>query len=164
MRVVQETGRPLWFPIHVLFLAFCLTVPAHCAEKIHSPKSTDEIEVLSLVLESEIVANKWTKDDLICFSVDGKDPANKLVTTLRQQGLNVCSPAEWRKKFDCGFQINLNFATSDSPQTARIHAEIADFREINSGDAHFAIRFKDGEYLVRKSEGKWLIASYTPSK
>lgn len=50
-------------------------VAAISDERRCTPKSSDEIEVLSLVLRSEVVANKWTKRDLICFSVDQMDPS-----------------------------------------------------------------------------------------
>jgi hypothetical protein len=164
MSSVQQSGKPLRIPATVLLILIYFTLPANCSEKTYSPERTDEIEVLSLILASEVQANNWTKDDLICFSVDGKDPANKLVKTLRQRGLNVGSTIEWRRKFSCGFQVNLTFIDLNSSQVARIHAEISDLREINSGAAHFAVRVRDGEYLVRKNGRTWAISDYVPLK
>jgi hypothetical protein len=39
-------------------------------ERTYTPKSGDETEILSLVLRSEIVANRWTKRALICFAIE----------------------------------------------------------------------------------------------
>ncbi len=164
MSAARQSEQPIRFLATVLFFLICFTLPANCSEKTYSPKTTDEIEVLSLVLSSETQANHWTKNDLICFSVDGKDPSSKLIRTIRQHGLNVGSPAEWRKKFNCGFEVKLTFVAFDSSQVARIHADISDFRQINSGAAHFAVRLRNGEYLVRKEGGTWAITDYLSSK
>jgi hypothetical protein len=164
MSVSQESGRPLRISATILLALICFSSPGNCSDKTYSPETTNEIAVLSLVLASEVQANNGTKDDLICFSVDGKDPANKLIKTLRQRGLNVGSPAEWRRKFTCGFQARLTFIDSDSSQVARIHAEISDFRDINSGAAHFAARVREGEYLVRTNGRTWAISDYLPLK
>jgi hypothetical protein len=134
------------------------------AEKTYPLKTGAETEILSLVLKAEFQANGWTKNELICFSVDGKDPSSSLVKTLRQRDLNVCSMAEWRKKLACGFEANLQFRTVESSQNARVHAEVADFREINEGVAHVAVRQRDGEYLLQKIDGKWSISEYVPAK
>ncbi len=164
MSSVHKSAKPLRVPTTVLLVVTCFVLPASCSERTYSPKRTDKIEVLSLVLASEVQANNWAKDDLICFSVDGKDPANKLVNTLRQRGLNVGNPAEWRRKFTCGFHVRLTFIDSDSSELARIRAEISDLREINSGAEHFAVRFRDGQYLVRKNGRTWAISDYLPLK
>jgi hypothetical protein len=133
-------------------------------EKTYTPKNGDEIEVLSLVLRSEIVANKWTKRDLICFSVEQIDPSPKLVKALRQQNLNVCSSAEWPKKFNCGFEVRMQFMSLDTSQSARVHTEVADLREINVGEGDLAVRLRDGEYVLRKIDGKWSISEYAESR
>jgi hypothetical protein len=108
-----------------------LAATAISDEKKYTPKRGDEIEVLSQVLRSEVVANKWTKRDLICFSVDQTDPSPKLVKALRQQNLNVCSSAEWPQMFNCGFEVRMQFVSLDVSQSARVRAEVADYREIN---------------------------------
>jgi hypothetical protein len=45
-----------------------------------------------------------------------------------------------------------------------LQAESADVREINSGSAHVAVRLREGEYTAHKTEGKWFIGDYVPSK
>ncbi len=130
------------------------------AEKTYSPKSAGETEILSLVLKSEVEPNKWTRKDKICFSVEDMDPSPKLVERLRKQDLNVCSSAEWRKKFNCGFEVRLRFANYDKSQSARVHAEVQDLREINEGVGHIAVQLRNGEYSVRKIDGKWSISEY----
>jgi hypothetical protein len=72
------------------------------SNETYSPRSADEIGILSVLLKAEFQANKWTKNERTCFSVKGLDPSPELVETLRQH-LNVCSSAEWRSKFDCGY-------------------------------------------------------------
>jgi hypothetical protein len=131
-------------------------------ERTYSPKSFDEIEILTLVLRSEVVANKWIKKDLICFSVEQMNPSPKLVEALRQQNLNVCSSAEWPKKFNCGFDVGVHFISLDAWQRARVHTEVQDLREINTGDAHIAVQLRDGDDVLRKSDGKWSISERLP--
>ena len=46
----------------------------------------------------------------------------------------------------------------------RLHAEVADFRDVNSGSAHVGGRIRDGEYILRKTEENWSIGDYLPSK
>jgi hypothetical protein len=133
-------------------------------EDTYKPKSGDEIEVLSLVLKSEVVANKWTKSDLICFSVGQMDPSPKLVKALRQQNLNVCSSAEWPKKFNCGFEVHMEFVSLDTSKSARVRSEIADYRDINKGEGDLAVLRRVGVYEIRKIDGEWSISEYVPSK
>jgi hypothetical protein len=146
----------------VLFIFFALV--AKPAEKLYSPKNADGLEIISLVLGNEVKANNWTEHDLICFSVDGRNPSQKLVKVLQQDGLNVRSLAEWSVRFSCGFHVYLRNMKSDSPQIARVRAEVADVQGINRGDEHVAIRIREGEYAVRKTEGKWAVAEYVPAK
>ena len=134
------------------------------AARTYSPKSSDEIEVLSRVLKAEVRANGWTEKDLICFSVQGLDPSPELVKALRLQKLNVCSSAAWRKKFNCGFEVRLEIVKLDSSQRARVRAEVADFRGINEATAHFGVRQRYGEYSIRKIDGQWSISEYAPLK
>ncbi|HXL21749.1 MAG TPA: hypothetical protein VOA78_04725 [Candidatus Dormibacteraeota bacterium] len=151
-------------PVASITLALLMSTFLSLVEKTYSPKSGDEIEVLSLVLQSEVAANRWTKRDLICFSVGQMDPNPKLVRTLQQQNLNVCSSAEWPKKFNCGFEVRMQFVSLDPSLSARVHSEVQDLREINAGEGHIAVRLRDGEYSVRKTDGKWAISGYVPSK
>lgn len=85
------------------------------SSETYSPSSEDETEILFVVLKAELQANNWTKNELICFSVKGLDPSPKLVKTLRQH-LNVCSAAEWHKKFDCGFELRIEYPNFDLSQ------------------------------------------------
>jgi hypothetical protein len=142
----------------------CFAIVLLSAEKTYSAKSDDEIRVLSLVLKSEVVANNWTKKDLICFSVDQSYPSSKLVRSLRQQNLNVCSSADWPRKFNCGFEVRINFSSFDASQNARVHAVVADLREINAGQGDLAVQLRDGEYSIGKKNGKWSVSDYASSK
>lgn len=164
MSQTQQYGEILQhFTVAVLLIA-CFAFGAHATDKVYSPKSAERLEVISLVLASEVQANSWTGREVICFSVEGKDPDIMLVRKLRQRGLNVRRLSEWQKNFDCGFHINLRFVSFDPHQAARLHAEVGDVRAINSGVGHFAIRIRDGEYSLSKSEGKWSVREYIPSK
>lgn len=158
----------VYFSTRAIILAFlmstCFGRILSSTEKTYSPKSGDEIEVLSLVLRSQVESNKWTKRDLICFSIGQMDPSPKLVKTLRQQNLNVCSSAEWPKKFNCGFEVRMQFVSLDTSLSARVRAEVQDLREINAGEGHVAVRLRDGEYSLRKIDGKWAISGYVPSQ
>jgi len=58
----------------ILVLLTCFALSADTAEKSSSGYNADEVEVISLVLASEVRANNWTKDDLVCVSIDDKDP------------------------------------------------------------------------------------------
>jgi hypothetical protein len=148
----------------MLVLLTCVALTAQTTEKAYSPHNADEVEVISLVLASEVRANNWTKDDLVCVSIDDKDPDKKLVKTFREHGLNVCKASDWHRNLACGFRIDMRLISIDPSQTARLHAVTADFREINRGVAHVAVRLRDGEYSFRKTEGQWTLANYMPSK
>jgi hypothetical protein len=161
MSSIAMLSKALGSPL--LILIVCLAFTANSAEKTYSTKNLDEVEVISLLLASEAKANNWTKDDLICVSIENKDPDKKLVKTLRHLGLNICPLSEWRRHFVCGFHIYLRFVSFDPSKMARLHSDVADVREINSGDAHIAVRLREGEYSVRKTEGKWSISDYVPS-
>jgi len=156
--------RALRSPATALGLAICCALSVNAAEKTYAARNADVVEVISLVLASEVRANNWTKDDLICLSIDDRDPDRKLVDTLRQSSSNVRRLSDWRKSFRCGYHVYLRFVEFDQSQAARLRADVADVREINSGDAHFAVRLRNGVYAVRKSEGKWSISDYVPSK
>ena len=141
----------------VLFCGFIPKVAAN--EQTYTPRSEEEVEVevLSLVVASEIKANNWTKSDLICFSVDSRDPAAKLVKSLRQRNLNVRSSAEWTKKFKCGFELQLEYTQFDLSRDIKVRTKVVDLREINKGQGDLALLLKDGEYSLQKVDGKWSV-------
>jgi hypothetical protein len=129
-------------------------------EQTYTPRSEEEVEVLSLVVASEIKANNWAKSDLICFSVDGLDPAAKLVKSLRQRNLNVRSAAEWTKRFNCGFELQLEYTQFDLSRNIKVRTRVVDLREINKGEGDLALLLKDGEYSLQKVDGKWSVNDY----
>jgi hypothetical protein len=128
--------------------------------KKYAPRSKEEVDVLSLLVASEMKANDWKKNELICFSVDGIDPSPKLVKSLRQRDLNVRSSAEWTKKFNCGFELQLEFTQFDLSLSIRVHSKVLDLREINKGEGHIAVLMQDGEYSIQKVDGEWSISQY----
>jgi len=142
----------------------CMAFAIRSDEETYSPKSNEESEILALILRSEVEANGWPKAEKICFSVNEMDPSESLVKALRQLKLNVRSSAEWRKKFNCGFEVHLKFVALDSLQNARVHSVVGDLRGINKGEEHFEVYIRDGEYRLRKIEGKWSVNEYVPSK
>jgi hypothetical protein len=164
MTSTQTFVRTLRDAASALICVACFGLNANSSARAYSPKNADEVEVISLVIASEAKANNWTRDDLICLSIENKDPDRELVKTLRQTGVNICKLSEWRKNFGCPFHVYLRFKGIDQSQTARLRAESADVREINSGNAHVAVRLRDGEYTAHKTEGKWFIGDYVPSK
>jgi hypothetical protein len=127
-------------------------------------KNTDEIEVFAAVLKSEVSANNWTENDLVCFRVQGRDPSKKLVSALRRLKLNVCSEAEWRRKLACQFSVWLEPVTFDSAENARIRFQSSDLREVNRGQAHFVNVLREGEYSFKKTGEGWSIGRYVPEK
>jgi hypothetical protein len=156
--------KALWRPAIVLCAIACFALTANSTDKTYSPKNAEEIDLISIVLASESAANNWTNNDLICLSVKWKDPAKPVVKALRKLGLNVCKQSDWEKHFICGFHVDLLFISFDSSQTVRLRVSVADFREINNGSAHIAALVRDGEYSIRKNEGKWSLVDYVPSK
>ena len=164
MSALRTFGKSLQcLAIGLVFLGY-LALSAISAEKTYSPKNADEVEVISLALASEAKANNWTKRDLICVSVEDKDPDKKLVKTLKEYGLNVCKASDWQRDFSCGFRVDMQLSNVDASQTSRLHATTVDLREVNSGDAHVAVRLREGDYSFRKNEGKWTVTDYSPSK
>jgi hypothetical protein len=133
------------------------------SNETYSPSSEDETEILSVVLKAEFQTNHWTKNELICFSVKGLDPSPKLVKTLRQH-LNVCSSAEWREKFDCGFELRIEYPSFDLSQGKNVRVQVLDNREINQGTGDLALILRDVEYSLHKTNGKWLISDCVPAK
>jgi len=129
----------------------------------YSPSSEDETEILSVVLKAEFHANSWTKNERICFSVKGLDPSPNLVKTLRQY-LNVCSSAEWRKKFNCGFEVRFQYPSFELSQGKNIGVQVVDLREINQGVGDLAVIVRDVQYSLHKSDGKWLVSDCVSTK
>ncbi len=133
------------------------------SNETYSPRSADETEILSILVKAEFQANNWTKNERICFSVKGLDPSPELVKTLRQH-LNVCSSAEWRKKFDCGFEVRIEYPSFDLWQGKDIRVQVLDNREINQGTGDLAVTLRDVDYSLHKSDGKWLVTDCVPTK
>jgi hypothetical protein len=130
----------------------------------YRPANDDEVEVFAAALRSEYAANHWRAGELICFSVGGKDPSGKLVAALRRRGPHVCSQAEWRKRLACRFTVYLQPVEFNSPDSARVRFASADFREVNEGIAHLVDGLREGEYVLRKTNGAWSVLSYTPDR
>ena len=126
----------------------------------YNAKSEEEVDVLSLVVAAEIKANNWPEKEQICFSVEGLYPSHNLVQSLRHRGLNVLSSAEWVKKFNCGFELQLEYTQFDLSNRMKVRAKVADLREINRGEGDLALLLKDGEYSVQRIDGKWSIREY----
>ena len=80
--------------------------------------------MLARGLRSEVVADKCSKKDLICFSVEQMNPSQKSVRALRQQNLNLCSAAPWPKGFNGGFDVSEPFISLDASQSAKVPAEV----------------------------------------
>src|SRR5262249_49749260 len=96
----------------------------------------------------------------ICFSVNGLDPSAKLVKSLRQRNPNVRSTAEWSKKFNCGFELQLDYTQFGVSRSIKVRSKAIDLREINTGEAHIQTLLKAGEYSLQKVDGKWSIKGY----
>ena len=129
-------------------------------ERAYTPRSAEEVEVLSLVVGSEIRANNWPKSTLVCFSVDGLDPSANLAKSLRERYSSVRSSADWAKKFNCGFELQLEYTQFDLSRSIKVRSKVVDLREINKGEGHFGILTKGGEYSLKKVDGKWAITQY----
>jgi hypothetical protein len=129
-------------------------------EPTYTPRSEQEVEILALVVASEMKANNWAKSESICFSVNGLDPAAALVKSLRHRNLSVRSSAEWAKKFNCGFELQLEYTQFDLSQGVKVRSKVADLREINKGEGDLAVLLKDGEYSLRRANGKWSVSAY----
>ena len=157
----QLTNKRRIVAVVVLFMvAFAGLGRLHA--KNSRTRNNDEIEIYAEALQSEVTANQWTDKDVICFSIDGKDPSKKLVEVLRNHKLNVCSLGEWPKKTACSYSVWLELVTFDSDDDARIRIQSSDLRDINTGSAHFATELRQGEYSLKKVDGRWTVAAFTP--
>lgn len=105
-------------------------------------------------------ANGWKQDDFVCFSVNGLDPSPQLVKSLRRRKLKVRSSAEWTTKFNCGFELQLEYPPLDSSESVKVRSKVVDLPEINTGQGDLALLQNDGEYLLKKENTKWSIGSY----
>jgi hypothetical protein len=143
-----------------VLLPYCSVWGVALSEKTHTPNGEEEVDVLSLVIAAEVKANDWTKNDLICFSLDGSYPSTKLVKSLRQRYWNVRSSAEWVKKFNCGFELQLEYIQFDLSKTIKVRSKVIDLREINKGGGDLALLLKDGEYSIQRIDGRWSISQY----
>jgi hypothetical protein len=147
-----------------LGVVIVLLFAAHAGADDYRAKNNDEINILTVALGSEVSANNWAKSDLICFSIDGKNPSKKLVDVLRRRKLNVCSQGEWRRKLACGFSVWLEPVIFDSAEEARIRFQSTDLRQVNTGEVHFVTSLREGEYSVKKTGKAWSIVRYTPKE
>jgi hypothetical protein len=142
----------------VLILGGVLSIKA--SEKEYVPRSEEEVEILSLVVGSEIKANNWPNSTIVCFTVDGLDPSAKLTKPIRDRYVNVRSSAEWAKRFNCSFELQLEYAQFDLSGEIKVRSKVLDLREINKGTGHIAVLMKDGEYSLEKVRGKWSVKGY----
>jgi hypothetical protein len=76
----------------------------------------------------------------------------------------MCSSAEWRKKFDCGFEVRIEYPSFDLSQGNDIRVQVLDNREINQGTGDLAVILRDVDYSLHKSDGKWLVTDCVPTK
>jgi hypothetical protein len=72
----------------------------------------------------------------------------------------VRSTAEWSKKFNCGFELQLDYTQFDVSGSAKVRSKVIDLREINKGEGHIATLLKAGEYSLQKVDRKWSIKGY----
>jgi len=142
----------------VILCGFGLSVTAN--EREYAPRSNEEVDILSLVVGSEIKANNWPMSTLICFTVDGLDPSAKLTKSLRDRYSSVRSSAEWPKKFNCGYELQLQYTQFDPSGDIKVRSKVIDLREINKGEGHIAILVKDGEYSLQRVGGRWSTKAY----
>jgi len=149
-------------------LALCLSLPVVCPpsvasrEKTYTAQNEEVVDVLSLVFKAEGKANGWTKDMVVCFSINGLDPNPKLVKSLRQRKLNARRSGEWAKRFNCGFELQLELPEVPPDTRMKVRTKVVDLRDINTGQGDLAIIDRDGEYLLEKIDAKWSINEYEP--
>jgi hypothetical protein len=131
-------------------------------EKTYLSESREEVQILSLVLADEIKTNNLAPTGTICFSIGELDPDPSLVKSIRRRGLNVRSSAEWSKKFNCGFEVQMEYTHFDLSESVKVRSRVLDLREINTGQGDIATLQRDGEYLLKKSKQKWSVTDYIP--
>jgi hypothetical protein len=143
---------------------FTLALGANATAREYHTRNNDETEVFAMVMGAEIAANHWGSSELICFSIDGLDPDKKLVKELQQRHLDVCSQSEWRRRLACNFAVYLEPKTLTSSGDGRIHVQSVDFSDVNTGEVHVVTALRQGEYLLKKLNGRWSITGYVPDK
>jgi hypothetical protein len=150
--------------IFMLALFVICFLPQKISAKNYEAASNEEIDIFAAVLKFEISQNGWKDCDIICFQISGKDPSKKLVDTLRSHKLNVCSQADWRKRLACRYSVYLVPADFLSQQEAKMAFHSFDYRDVNTGSAHFTDLLREGDYLLRKIDAQWVIVEYIPDK
>jgi hypothetical protein len=158
--IKTSSFRGIAFKFSALVLIFLLGFSAKASEQEYVPHNEEEVEILSLVVGAEIKANNWPISTMVCFTVGGLDPSAKLTKSIRARYPNVRSSAEWKKKFNCGFELQLEYAHFDLSGNTKVRSKVIDLREINNGTGHIAGLVKDGEYCFEKVHGKWSVKGY----
>jgi hypothetical protein len=147
-------------PLCLTILITCPPPRVFASDQTYIPKSEEEVDMLTLIVASEVKANDWKQNEFVCFSVNGLDPSPQLVKSLRRRKLRVRSSAEWTKKFNCGFELQFEYPQLDSSGSVKVRSKVVDLREINTGQGDLALLQKDGEYLLKKEKEKWSISGY----
>lgn len=129
--------------------------------QVYADRSKDEVELISMIVASEIKANKWANSELVCLSVNGLDPSAAMVKSLRQRYSGVRSSAEWAKKFNCSFELQIEYPQSGLSGNVKVLVRVIDLRGINRGESDLAILLREGEYSLQKVGGKWSIKDYS---
>jgi len=106
-------------PLCLTILITCPPARGAASEQTYIPKSKEEVDVLTLIVASEVKANDC-QNEFVCFSVNGLDPGPQLVKSLRRRKLKVRSSAEWATKFNCGFELQLEYPRLDSPESLKV--------------------------------------------
>ncbi len=148
----------------LVFVLFSLGTIAAIAQE-YKPKTTEEVQVIAAVIRSEVLENKWTDKDVICFSIAGQDPSNELVKALRKQKLVVCSQGEWRRNLACRYAVFfLEPVTLNGSDSAHAKLESVDFQDVNTSSAHFPDRLRNGQYELKRTGGRWSVVAWTPAE
>lgn len=156
------TAKTVVCTLSLLILLCCSVLVVTANGQAYTARNQEEVDVLALAVSSEIRTNNWPKSELICFSVNGLDPSAALVKSLRQGHSNLRSAAEWPKKFNCGFELQLEYTQFDLSRDIKIRSRVLDLRDINKGEGHIAVLLKDGEYSFQYIDHKWSLRDYTP--
>ena len=75
--------------IQTALLIMVLTFSIASASRTYSAKNIEEVKIFAAVLRSEAIANGWTNEKPICWSVGVKDAGKALLDALRERGLRV---------------------------------------------------------------------------
>ena len=135
-------------------------------EERYSPKSAEEVDLIALVIGAEMEANRWNQREFICLSVNGLDPSPKLLKSLRQRKFRVRTSGEWARKFNCRFDVQLEYSGIDAGEDVNVQSTVGDLREINTGQSDLATLLRKGTYLLRKENATatWSINDYIPMR